>query len=493
MQLAHIRGEPLYQIFLDLSKAYDTMDRDCTIRILRAYGVGDRVLQILTNFWDSLTVVARQQGYYGQPFKAERGTTQGDIVSPTIFNIIVDAVVREWYVRLDTENLSDKVQAIFYADDGHLYGTDADALQRATDIIVELFQRIRLQANPTKTKAMVCAPPPSVTRISSPAYKRRTSDRTAQTYRERIKQQVECDICGTSVQAQNMQQHKKIKHGIDLSLTQQATPPHLSTADGNTYTISMPHFKDTAQCFVLGCEAIIKTRYNMRCHFMHRHFQDTIIIMEEGTLPRCTLCGMFVTPLQLAGRHTESVLCKRGAKRNKQRMQDLQCIGAFRRTFTIQNQPIETLTSFRYLGRIIASSDSDWEAAKFNLHKARTRWMNISRLLARTSASPQISSLFYKATVQTVLLYGSETWVINREILQLLLSFHHSIARRLTGRFPRPIPGTDEWTHPSIQETLQRAGLFQIEEYLRRRRTYLERHAQQLQILQECQQALQVY
>jgi hypothetical protein len=92
----------------------------------------------------------------------------------------------------------------------------------------------------------------------------------------------------------------------------------------------------------------------------------------------------------------------------------------------------------------------------------------IARVLARESATPRISALFYKATIQTVLLYGSETWVVTNEILQLLTSFHHGIARRLTGRYPRPIPDTDEWTYPSIQETLRMAGLFPMEEYLRR-------------------------
>jgi hypothetical protein len=40
--------------------------------------------------------VAKASGYYGDPFGVTRGVTQGDPVSPTIFNIVVDAVVRYW-------------------------------------------------------------------------------------------------------------------------------------------------------------------------------------------------------------------------------------------------------------------------------------------------------------------------------------------------------------------------------------------------------------
>jgi hypothetical protein len=44
MQLAHIQGVPLYQLFLDLSKAYDTLDRTRTLQLLNRYCVGGKIL-----------------------------------------------------------------------------------------------------------------------------------------------------------------------------------------------------------------------------------------------------------------------------------------------------------------------------------------------------------------------------------------------------------------------------------------------------------------
>ena len=41
-------------------------------------------------------MAARAGGYYGKAFKGARGVTQGDPLSPTIFNVVVDAVVRHW-------------------------------------------------------------------------------------------------------------------------------------------------------------------------------------------------------------------------------------------------------------------------------------------------------------------------------------------------------------------------------------------------------------
>jgi retron-type reverse transcriptase len=88
------QGKTLSQVFLDLSKDYDTLDLGRTIQLLQAYGVGPRSIRILENFWNNLQLVLKQGGYYGRPIQSELGVTQGDPLSPIVFNVAVDAVVR---------------------------------------------------------------------------------------------------------------------------------------------------------------------------------------------------------------------------------------------------------------------------------------------------------------------------------------------------------------------------------------------------------------
>ena len=89
-------------IFLDLTKAYDALDSSRSLEILEGYGVGPRARRILWTYWKKSTMVARAGGYYGTGFKGARGVTQGDPLSPTIVNVVVDVVVCHW-VTLSVE------------------------------------------------------------------------------------------------------------------------------------------------------------------------------------------------------------------------------------------------------------------------------------------------------------------------------------------------------------------------------------------------------
>ena len=77
-------------------------------------------------------MVARVGGYYGTAFGGERGLTQGDPLSPTIFNVVVDAVVRHWVHRVveeaeargETGREGRHQAALFYADNGMVASSD---------------------------------------------------------------------------------------------------------------------------------------------------------------------------------------------------------------------------------------------------------------------------------------------------------------------------------------------------------------------------------
>ena len=46
-------------------------------------------------------MVAIARGYYCPPFKGYHGVTQGDPLSPTIFNVVVYAIIRNWVMEVD--------------------------------------------------------------------------------------------------------------------------------------------------------------------------------------------------------------------------------------------------------------------------------------------------------------------------------------------------------------------------------------------------------
>ena len=101
--LAALREEFMYVIFLDLHKAYDALDRSRCLEILEGYGVRPLSRRLIQTYWRRLTMVARAGGYHGMAFQGERGVTQGDPLSPTIFNVVVDAVVRHWVTGVIAE------------------------------------------------------------------------------------------------------------------------------------------------------------------------------------------------------------------------------------------------------------------------------------------------------------------------------------------------------------------------------------------------------
>jgi hypothetical protein len=317
-----------------------------------------------------------------------------------------------------------------------------------------------------------------------------------ETHRERSLKKVECDHCGCLVSKQYLPKHKMtpkcrkskpIAHPAGRATEVEEALPLQEPAREYRVSISGSGPKGT-QCPVENCGCRPTTNNSMRTHFRNKHLQHIIIIEEEGSrpLPRCPLCGIHGN--SVGEKHQASQSCRNAVAQQakvtaveiQQKAKDV--------VFNIDGQVMETVSEFKYLGRILEEGDSDVPTVNRNIKRARGTWGMIGRVLSSEGASPRAMGSFYKVVVQSVLLYGSESWVLSKAMMKKLKSFHNRIARFLTGRHIRQ-NGDGVWVYPSTKETLEEAGLWTIEEYIRRRKETVSDFAKGRAIYRRCMES----
>ena len=144
-----------------------------------------------------------------------------------------------------------------------------------------------------------------------------------------------------------------------------------------------------------------------------------------------------------------------GTARRHQRDMAVRSALALRQQFMVHGDVLERVEVFRYLGRLLSQDDDDIQAVRSQLCKARGTWARVGQVLRRENAPPRVSAKFYKAIVQSVLLYGSETWVLSPAVLARLEGFHiHAAYRMAKEHVPRQGPN-QQWVYPSSEAVLE--------------------------------------
>ena len=121
---------------------------------------------------------------------------------------------------------------------------------------------------------------------------------------------------------------------------------------------------------------------------------------------------MLVQWNSLNGKHRRTEQCTRGAERKRRRLAAEEEREVTDRDFSAYGTPLETVTSFKYLGRVISEMGENCLEVVTNLALAKTFWSRMLRILSQEVAAPRLSGLFFKAEIQAVLLFGAETWVV---------------------------------------------------------------------------------
>lgn len=160
----------VYMLFVDLSKAYDSIPRQTLQLLLQKYGLPPMMVKIIMSLYEQMKAEVLVGGETTPVFEVTNGLRQGCTIAPTLFNLFFNAVIECWRDRcssLGVEILYKcggklvgertrrpsviNVTELLFADNAAVVSPDRESMVEAADILGEVTPEWGLTVNAQKT------------------------------------------------------------------------------------------------------------------------------------------------------------------------------------------------------------------------------------------------------------------------------------------------------------------------------------------------------
>lgn len=148
---------PVIMCFVDYSKAFDCVDWNCLWDVLTELGVPRHLTALLQSLYYNSQGVVRIDRTASDSFKFHKGVRQGCILSPILFNIYGEYIVRKtcdgWDGGITVGGC--KISNLRYADDTTLLAASEIEMSKFLDRMERISKDLGLAINRSKTKVMI--------------------------------------------------------------------------------------------------------------------------------------------------------------------------------------------------------------------------------------------------------------------------------------------------------------------------------------------------
>ncbi|BHF84986.1 hypothetical protein SprV_1002814100 [Sparganum proliferum] len=174
----------LYSTFVDLTKTFDTVNREGLWKIMQKFGCPERFIEMVRQLHDGMMARVTDNGAVSDAFAVTNGVKQGCVLSPTLFSLMFSAMLMDAYrgderpgiriaYRTDGQLLNQRrmqfqsrvstttVHELLFADDCALNTTSEEEMQRSMDLFSAACANFGLVINTQKTVVMHQPPPNS--------------------------------------------------------------------------------------------------------------------------------------------------------------------------------------------------------------------------------------------------------------------------------------------------------------------------------------------
>nr|VZI46780.1 unnamed protein product [Spirometra erinaceieuropaei] len=180
----------LYSTFVDLTKAFDTVNREGLWKIMQKFGCPERFAQMVRQLHDGMMAQVTDNGAVSEAFAVTNGVKQGCVLAPTLFSLMFSAMLMYAYryerpgiriaYRTDGHLLNHRrmnfqsrvstatMHELLFADDCALNTTSEAEMQRSMDLFSAACKNFGLVINTQNTLLILQPPPNSATAPNAP-------------------------------------------------------------------------------------------------------------------------------------------------------------------------------------------------------------------------------------------------------------------------------------------------------------------------------------
>ena len=148
-------------LFVDFSKAFDSIHRGKIVEILQAYGIPNETIAAIRMLYRNTKAMVRSPDGDTDFFNVVAGVLHGDTLAPFLFILTLDYVLRTSVDKLNSFGFTlekaksrryQKITDADYADNLALFSDKIDDAERLLHAVEEAAARIGLYVNAKKTE-----------------------------------------------------------------------------------------------------------------------------------------------------------------------------------------------------------------------------------------------------------------------------------------------------------------------------------------------------
>lgn len=468
-------GIPLVKTYVDLTKAYDRIPRDLIWDTMKLYGFGPTAIDLVKSLYEDEVRTKVDGDLAGKSFRSLWGVRQGCLLSPFLFNLVMDRVLRTCMPAMQgipfgtgkdgTENVR-KIAICAYADDAVIFSRNREEAERDIARFEGACTAAGLAINIKKTEYMefpdrraLVDPPHPATRTDIPAAIQRVGPgftnsgalymvmpRAQRLKRQRTRGQRQdddkqaCPFTGcthTAKTREALAAHLRRVHYVNVNMLEKAPTAKGFFEEEEDYTFC--NYSGRYKCF--DCHAMnkrtagIRGLTNMRQHLRKYHDPAQRTMYSS----RAPLTGPLTRAHHLARARRQHGL-DFAAERQQQQQHQHQQGDDSEWSLKLLGEELERCEEFRYLGRIASSNNNDDAAVRARIRIAEATFLKCYRKVLKGGVRADVKLRVWDAILEAQLLYGCESWSLSRKMraeldrlqqrqLRLLLNLHPTFDR----------------------------------------------------------------